>query len=291
MRVAALLLLLMAALVAGAQFYGYKNPPVPGQSRVATQNAGADVRLDQRLNEFVPLDATFRDEHGATVELGSLFDGKPVVLLPVFYKCPGICETEIMNLVGSLRGFKKHFIGRDFTVVTLGIDPKEAPELAATKKDTLVALYLSTRTSRQDRLAAERGWHFLTGDMDQIRRVTDAIGFRFTYDETNGNIVHPAGLVVLTPQGKISRYLVDMEYPQQILLDSIREAGLGNVGPKDDRPFFMACIQIDPLTGQRSMNVINVLRTLGVVTVLGLVAAAFVWNRQARARQGGAESS
>ncbi|MCW5937350.1 MAG: SCO family protein [Fimbriimonadaceae bacterium] len=283
-RALAVMALVGLAGLASPQFYGYKDPPVPGQSRVAAQSKTADVRVDQKLESFVPLDAEFRDELGMKVKLGDYFVDKPVLLLPVFYKCPGICEAELMNLVESLKGFNKDFVGKDFLVVTVGIDPSETPELASQKKDTLVALYQGNRTKREERLMTERGWHFLTGDMTQIRKVTDAIGFRFTYDASNGNITHPAALVVLTPQGKISRYFLDVQYPQRLLLNSIKDAGKGQVGTREEQPFFLSCIQVDPLTGQRSLNILNTLKTLGVVTILGMVVAMAVWNRQAKRR-------
>lgn len=287
MRLLAALTVLTCAGLAPAQFYGYPNMPMPGQARVATDAAGVGVRVDQRLNEFVPLDTKFTDDNGSLVELRKFFGEKPVVMLPIFYKCAGICESELMSLITTVKGFKKDNVGREFNIVVIGIDPTEDWKLAAAKKDTAIAAYMTTNTDRKKRLTAEKGWHFLTGDEASIRKTTDALGFQFTYDKQSGNIVHPAGLMVLTPAGKISRYFVSTEYPQQIMVDAIRDAGKNLIGVKDDRPFFLACIQIDPLTGQRSLNILNTLKTLGVVTLIAVMGAIVVWNRKYRATHGG----
>lgn len=277
------------ACLGTTQFYGYPERQIPGQTRVATGSAGIDVRVDQRLNEFVPLDTTFKDDNGQTVQLKQYFKDKAVVVLPVFYKCAGVCETELYNLADSLKGFKRDFVGREFEVVVVGIDPKETPKDAAAKKDTVIASYMGPSTDQKKRLMAETGWHFLTGDLSSIRKTTDALGFKFSYDKTNGSIVHPAGLMVLTPAGKISRYFVSTEYPQRLLLDSIKDASQNIIGARDDRPFFMACIQIDPLTGQKTMNIMNTLKTAGVLTLLALGVSIVAWNKKHKAMYGGYE--
>lgn len=282
MKTTALILTMAMACGSMAQFYQYKEIPPPGQARVATDAAGVGVRVVQRLNETIPLDARFKDETGQDVTLERYFKKRPVIILPIFYRCPGICETELASLVNSLKGFKKAQVGKEFDVIAISIHHKEKPELAATKKENVIAAYMGSNTDTQRRVTAERGWAFLTGDEKQIRRVTDALGFEFKYDPANDTIVHPAGIMVMTPAGKISRYFVTTEYPQQVLLSAIEEAGQGQVGVRDDRPFFMACIQVDPMTGQRSLNVLNALKTLTVVTLIGFLVAVFVWNRKAK---------
>ena len=285
-----LLLVLMVAVgvSTSAQFYGnYRDVQPPGSRRVAVSDAGVNVRVDQRLDEFVPMDAEFKDEYGRSVKFQRYFNDKPVIVLPIFYRCPGICESELFGLIDSLKGFKRDFAGREFTIVIVGIDPKEGADLAADKKDTAIAAYMGASADKSRRAFAETGWHFLTGDLTNIRKVTDALGFKFTYDETNGTIVHPSGLMVLTPSGKISRYFLSTDYPQQVLLDAVRKAGREEIGVRDDRPFFLACIEVDPLTGQKTLNILNVLKTMGVVTILALGAAIFVWNRNYKAAQGG----
>lgn len=276
------------ALTAAAQFYGYNESQIVNEGRIATRNPGIEVRVDQNLNGFVPLEAKFSDESGKSVALGDYFKDKPVVLLPIFYKCPGICETELYSMVDSLKGFKKDFAGREYEVIVYSIDPREKPELALAKKDTVISAYMSGSQDKTKRLLAEKGIHLLTGDKATIDLVSNSIGFKFTYDN-KGNIVHPACLVVLTPGGKISRYFVATEYPQRILLDSIRDASANLVGIKDERPFYLACIQIDPLTGQKSMNILNTLKTMGVITIFCLLVSILVWNKRHKAFPGGTE--
>src|SRR5262249_18580476 len=162
-----------------------------------------DVGSDQRLNEQVPLDLKFTDEAGRTVRLGDYFDGKPVILVLAYYRCPMLC-TEVLNgLVRALLDVPLD-IGKDFRVVTVSFDPREKPELAAAKKKTYLERY--------GRSGAEAGWHFLTGDEEPIRRLTEAVGFRYVYDERNDQFAHASGILVLTPTGKVSRYFYDVRY-------------------------------------------------------------------------------
>lgn len=286
MKVLATVVAVMIALPAMGQLYKPPAGAVPGESRVATSAAGKDVRVDQRLGEFVPLDAQFTDDDGRSVKLGDVIRGKPVLVLPVFYRCPGICAREFAAVSTSLAGFKKAHLGEDYELIVVGIDPSEDHKMAATKKEEVVSRILGGKATHELRVKAEQGTHFLTGEMSEIRRVTDALGFKFTYDEASGNIVHPQGMMVLTPSGKVSQYFLGDDYPQQVLLQSIKKASANGVGYKDDRPFFLACVQVDPLTGQRSINVLNTVRTLGVATVLCILIAVIYSARKYRSPGG-----
>src|SRR5947209_1461987 len=190
----AVALLLLAVPAAHAQ------PALPPALR--------DVGFDQRLDEQVPLDLEFRDEWGRSVRLGDYFTDKPVILVLAYYRCPMLC-TEVLN--GLARGLLdvSFDIGKEFQVVTVSFDPREQPELAAAKKRTYLERY--------GRPGAEAGWHFLTGDQDAIDRLTKAVGFRYSYDATNDQFRHAAGVVVLTPTGKISRYFYDVKYSSRDL--------------------------------------------------------------------------
>lgn len=282
MRAATAVAVLATAAAAHAQLYNVPKGAVPGVSRIPSAAAGTEVRVDQRLGEYIPLSARFRDDEGREIQLGDVVRTRPVVLLPVFYRCPGICAREFAAISASLAGFKKHFVGKDFDVVVVGIDPKEPPAAAAAKKDELISLYLGGKATTERRLQAEAGYHCLTGEMKEIRKVTDALGFRFTYDEASGNIVHPQGIMVIAPSGKISQYFLGEDYPQQLLLDAILKAGQNGIGYEDDRPFFLACVQIDPLTGRRSLNILNTVKTLGAATVAALVVSIAFLARKYR---------
>lgn len=267
----------LVASLASAQFYGYKDQPIPGSSRVATDAAAAEVRVEQRLNQSIPLNLTFKDEYGKEILLADVFNKRPVVLLPIFYECPGICTDELNNLLKTLRGFRKDNVGETFDVIAVSIDESEDSTLAAAKKQTYVDVY--------DRAGTDQGWHFLTGDKENIKKLTDSLGFLFRRDP-EGNIIHPACVVILTPTGRISRYFVTTEYPQRIFLDAIKDAGREKVGVRDERPFYLACINIDPLTGQRSLNIMNTLKVLGVLTMLGLFGSMIVMTVSARRAKG-----
>ena len=269
------------AAMASAQFYGYKDTPVPGQARVATDATSAGVRVDQKLDNYVDLKTPFVDAEGNNVTLDNYFHKRPVVLLMVFYECAGVCTDELNNLVASVKGFKKDNVGDTFDVVVVSIDPREGPKVAAAKKQTYVDIYEGD-SKVPGRVGTGKGWHFLTGTDDNIHKLADQVGFVYNRDTKTGNITHPASLMVLTPTGRLSRYFVTTEYPQQVLLSSIRAAKEEKIGVKDDRPFFLACVNIDPMTGQRSLNVLNTVRTFGVLTVLAMVTAMVVWSRKTK---------
>jgi len=162
-----------------------------------------EIGFDQRLGGALPLDATFRDEGGRVVPLGSYFGSRPVVLSLVYYDCPMLCTLSLNGLVSAL-DVLPFAPGRDFELVTVSFAPTEGPALAAAKK----AAYLK----RYHREEAAAGWHFLTGDADAIRRLTEAVGFRYAWDAETRQYAHAAGVVVATPDGRVSRYLYGIEY-------------------------------------------------------------------------------
>jgi len=234
------------------------------------------VRLEQRIGDYVPLDAQFTDEHSRNIQLRDVFGKRPVLLLLVFFKCPGVCTDEITNLVKVARDFKKDNVGSTFDVVCLSIEPKETPDLALAKRDLAADFY--------NRKGTDAGWHFLVGDKQNIDKVANAVGFKYTRDPLSKNIVHPAGLMVLSPSGRLTRYFVTTEYPPRVVLDSIRDAAKEKLGVKDDRPFYLACINIDPMTGQQSLNILNVVRLGGIFTVLTLAISIFMMSRGVKKR-------
>ncbi len=154
-----------------------------------------DVRIDQNLSGQIPLGLRFRDENGDTVRLAEFF-GKPVVLSLVYYDCPMLC-TEVLN--GMVQGFRgiPFLPGREFNVVTVSIDPRETPQIAAAKKES----YLKSL----GRPGAEAGWHFLTGDQASIDTLAHAVGFHYLYDPRSGQFAHATGIMVATPEGRLSR--------------------------------------------------------------------------------------
>lgn len=237
------------------------------------------VGIEQNLGRQIPLDLVFRDETGAPVRLGDLFAAKPTIVNLVYYRCPMLC-TEVLNgLVASLETLKFD-AGKEFSVVTVSIDPRETPELATEKK----TVYLK----RYGRAGAAQGWHFLTGDQTQIARLADAVGFRYAYDPELGQYAHAAGIFVATPDGRLARYFYGIDYAPRDLRLALVEASEGKIGNVADK-IVLFCYQYDPTTGKYGATILGIMRLGGVVTVLALGAfMLLMWRRDAR--RSGAEA-
>jgi protein SCO1/2 len=257
--------LVLCAVIAHAQFYPPKNQIKPASGQRALKASQSEIGVDQKLNDYIPMDIEFRDENGKPVKLRSLFRGRPVILMPVFYECAGICNLELTNMADALHGFKNDSVGKEFDVLTFSIKPSEGPEQAAARKLVILDLY--------NRRGAEDNWHFLTGDLKTIRKLTDSVGFRFVYDDETGAVQHPAAAIVLTPEGQVSKYFLDTEYPQQLLLDSIKEAARGRVGVKVEDDSIWNCINVDPLTGQRTLNIMKAVNLAALFTLVVLAVS------------------
>lgn len=230
------------------------------------------VGFDQKLNQQVPLDLTFRDEHGASVKLGDYFGAKPAILVLAYYKCPNLCTLVLTKLVETMRGLPFD-IGDQFEVVTVSIDPRETPALAAAKKATYLARY--------GRAGAAGGWHFLTGEQGQIERLTQEIGFRYAYDARQDQYAHPTGIMVLTPQGKISRYFYDLEYTPRDLRLGLVEATDGKIGSPIDY-VLLRCYHYDPVTGQYTVAIMSIVRMVAVASTMVLGICVFAMLRRDR---------
>jgi protein SCO1/2 len=250
---------------------GAAPPPRP-----ATPGVLQEVGFDQHLGETIPLDLAFTDETGRSVRLSDYFGKKPVVLSLVYYKCPMLCTISLNGLAGALEVLS--FVpGQEFEVVTVSFDPSETPQLAAAKKSAYMARY--------KRPEAHAGWHFLTGPKQSVEALTRAVGFRYVWDEATKQFAHPAGLLVLTPEGKISHYLFGVEYaPKDLRLALVAAAG-GKIGNAADQ-LLLYCYQYDPQTGSYSASILNLVRLLGALTVLGLGVFIVTASRKRRPRPG-----
>jgi len=226
-----------------------------------------EVKIEQKLNEQVPLDLEFKDEAGRTVQLSEYFNhSKPVVLSLVYFRCPMLCDQVLTGVLGSVRSLPFD-VGKEFDVLTVSFDPHDTPEYAADKKQTFIERY--------NRAGAERGWHFLTGDQENIRRLTDAVGFRYTYDEKTNQFAHAAGIMVLTPAGKLSRYLYRVEYDPKDLRLALVEASDNKIGSYADQ-LLLYCYHYDPATGRYGPVVMNIMRLGGVATMMGIGALLLI---------------
>jgi protein SCO1/2 len=227
-----------------------------------------DVKIEQKLDQQLPLDLVFRDESGQEVKLGQYFGQKPVVLALVYYDCPMLCTQVLNGMVTSFRVLPFQ-VGKEFDVVTVSFDPRENSELAARKKKVYVN-YLPEKL----RPAAANGWHFLTGDQANIAKLTDAVGFRYYYDETTRQFAHASGIMVATPHGKLSRYFYGIEYAPRDLRLGLIESSAEKIGSPVDQ-LLLYCYHYDPATGKYGAAVMKIMRIAGVLTVLALVAMLF----------------
>jgi protein SCO1/2 len=230
------------------------------------------VGIDQKLNEQVPLDAVFKDEQGREVHLGQFFKGKPVVLSLVYYACPMLCNQVMNGELGSFRQVSFN-IGEQYEVVTVSFDPRETPDLATAKKSTYLKAY--------NRPGAEAGWHFLTGDAANIKRLTEAVGFRYVWDEETKQFAHASGIMVLTPEGKLARYFYGIEYPPKDLRLGLVEASQNKIGTPVDA-LMLYCYHYDPATGKYGAVVMNIMRLAGGVTLVLIVGMLLALRQRGR---------
>src|ERR1700759_238369 len=235
---AALCLLLSGFCVeALAQKWETEGPPKQELPANVKPKILEEVRIDQKLDQQVPLDLTFRDETGKEVKLGDYFGSKPVVLALVYYSCPQLCNQVLNGLTSSVNMLNDFNIGREYNIVTVSFDPHEKPELAAKKKLTYMNWY--------NRPGGNEGWHFLTGDQDQIDKLTDAAGFRYHWDSASPSVAHASGIMLLTPQGKLSRYFYGIEYQTKDMRLGLVEASNGKIGSPVDQ-ILLFCYHYDP---------------------------------------------
>jgi protein SCO1/2 len=232
----------------------------------------AEVRFDQQLDAQVPLDLAFRDETGASVQLGDYFGRKPLILTLNYFNCPMLCPLALEGFVRSLRPLS-FSIGEQFDVLTVSFDPGETPELAAATKATYQQSYA--------RPGAAAGWHFLTGTAESVQRLTESVGFRAVYDANAQRYAHAAGMIVLTPEGRVARYLFGIDVPTKDLRLALVEAAAGRIGSPVDR-LLLFCYQYDPASGKYTITVMKTLRLAGLATLLGLGGLLAVMFRRER---------
>ena len=248
-----------AALPVAAQQYG-----LPAMLR--------GVGIEQKLNSQLPLEATFRDENGASVRLGNYFQGRPVILNLVYYKCPMLCNLVLSGMVKTLRRLTLN-PGADFDIVTISFDPKETPQLAAAKRQTYLEEY--------NRPGAAAHWHFLTGEDSQIHQVTEAVGFHYQWDNRQQTWAHASGIFIATPDGKMSRYIYGVYYPDRDLRLSLVEASANKIGTLNDQ-VLLFCYHYDPVRGKYGLVITNIIRLCCALTVLILGGFIFLMLRRER---------
>ena len=235
------------------------------------------VGIDQKLDSQVPLDLEFRDETGKPVKLGDYFHtGRPVLVNLVYYKCPMLCG-EVLQGISSAVKVLPFMPGKDFEIVTVSVDPREGPDLASAKKQTFLA--------QLGRPGAEKGWHFLVGQKPQIDALANSIGWEYQYDPKTDQFAHAAGIVLVTPRGKVAQYYYGVEFSARDMRLGIIQASENKIGTLADQ-VLLYCYHYDPRTGKYGAVVANIIRLAGVATIVVLGGFLIVMFRRDRTEQG-----
>ena len=264
---AAAVLLFLAASTASGQTV----PDNVGQAATGMPAILQNVGFKPELNSQMPLNLTFHDETGKNVQLSDYFHHqKPVVLAFVYYGCPMLCNQLEQGLVGSLRMISFN-PGRDYDVVFVSFDNRDTPDIAAMKKETALKQFHRPETAS--------GWHFLTGQKDAIMAATQAANFTFNFDAKNNLFAHASGILLLTPEGRISRYFYGVEFPSRDLRLGLVDASEGKIGTPVDH-VLLYCFQYDPSTARYSVTILRIMRVGATLTVLGLVFGILIFRRR-----------
>jgi protein SCO1 len=255
----------------------------PGTSYTAQQSGKLPdlfqgVGISQHLGAQIPLDATFRDETGKTVTLASYFGKKPVVLILAYYNCPMLCPLVLSGATTAFKdsGFE---LGNQFDALTVSFSPTETPKMAAAAKQDDMKRYGAGATPA--------AWHFLTGQQSQIERLTSAVGFHYKYNPKNGQYVHAAGIVVLTPKGRVSKYFYGVRYSARDLHLALVQSSTDHIGTLADQVLLFCCTY-DPATGKYHAVITRVIDICCGITVLVIAGLLFfLFKFSDRVKQGG----
>jgi protein SCO1 len=249
-----------------------------------TAPANENVVIAEQIGAQVPLDTVFRNEEDKPISLRDCTAGKPTILVPMYYRCPKLCNIVLENLIEALREIPNYSVGKEFNVVCVSFDPKEHADLAAEKRKNTLAAY--------GRPNAENSWRFLTGTKESIQTLTSSVGFRYEFDRTFKEYNHPSGLIILTPDGKVARYFYGVGFKGTFSLAeqgegdfkipggtttlrlSLVEASEGKMGSLKDR-LLLTCYSWDHSTGyafqiMRAVQIGGILTLLAMGTWLGL---------------------
>jgi protein SCO1/2 len=266
----------LAVVAAGAQ----PGQPAPAQPSISMQDSNLKpalpgalqgVGIEQNLNAQVPLGLAFRDELGRTVPLSTYFhSGKPVLLAPVYYRCPMLCTQILNGLASSLKAVSFN-PGQEFEVVAFSFDPQDTVAIAAAKKEMYLRRYGRANTAN--------GWHFLTGDEPNIKALMDAVGFHYKYDPATDQYAHASGVMILTAEGRLSKYYYGVEYAPRDIRLGLVEASLNKIGSPVDQ-VLLFCYHYDPATGKYGAVAINTMRIAAGAFVLAAGAFLFLMLRR-----------
>jgi protein SCO1/2 len=257
-----------SAQMAGTPTAGYKREP--GMTASTLPAALREIGFDQNIGRRLPLETMVVDEAGRTTRIGEFFGERPVILLFAYYSCPMLC-TQVVNGLASAVGVLSLQPGRDFDVLVVSIDPRDTPMTAAAKKAQFLERYKAN--------GAAASTHFVTAAQPSIAQLTDAAGFRYAWDRQTQQFAHPTGIIVLTPDGRMSRYLFGIEYGPRDLRLALVEASAGTVGSAVDT-LLLYCYHYDPMTGRYGIAIMRTLRIAGASTVVLLGTFVVVMLRR-----------
>jgi protein SCO1/2 len=218
------------------------------------------VAFEQKLGTPLPLNLTLRDEGGRSIRLGALFGTRPVVLVFAYYTCPNLCQVVVNATLESVRNLPGT-AGQDFEIVVVSIDPADTPQTAAKWKQTY--------TVRYGRPGSAAGWHFLTGEAEAIRALTDAAGYRYFYDKESAQFAHPSGIVIVTPEGRVSRYFLGIEYPPKQVRTALADASQQRIGGLTER-LLLLCFHYNPSLGRYGSIITRAMQVAGIGTALAV---------------------
>src|SRR6202163_376587 len=257
-------------LVSGGIARGQADPSNIGVNSKTMPAQLQNVGFEPQLNAQMPLDLPFGDENGSNVQLRDYFKQKPVVLAFVYYGCPMLCNQVEQGVVGALR-MLSFTPGRDYEVVFVSFDPRESADMAAQKKKSALAHFRRPETAQ--------GWHFLTGTKENIDAATKSANFRYSFDSKTNLFAHASGIMLLTPDGRISRYFYGVEYPSRDVRLGLVDASAGKIGTPIDH-LLLYCFQYNPETARYSATVLKIVRLGGILTVLCIVVGILIFRRR-----------
>lgn len=275
------LMVAASGVLVSAQFSQPLSAPAPGTVATSQIPILRDAGIEQRLDGQVPLDAVFTDEAGRSVRLGQYFGTRPVVLVLSYYECPVLCGQVISATASSMIPLPEA-AGKEFDVVVVSFDPGETPGMATERRSSFLTRY--------GRAGTEAGIHFLTGRQESIDALTSAVGFRYKYDAVLDQYAHPAVITVLTPQGRVSKYLFGIEFAPRDLKFALMEASNGAIGSVADQAVLF-CYLYNPETGRYGFAIMTAVRAAGLLTLGGLGAFILVTLRRDRRQDRAAQSA
>ena len=247
--------------------------PAAASAQAIQPSAFASFEFRQHPGGQLPLDTVLRDESGRTVRLGSYFGRRPAILILEYLHCPNLCGLVLGGTVAGLPPANLQ-PGRDVEFVAISIDPRETPADGATARASYIKRFGGGDPS---------GWHFLTGPEPAVRRIADAVGFPYRWDPNLRQYAHPAGFVVATPEGRISRYMLGLQPPPETLKAAVATAARDKVEPPV-HPLLLLCLGYDPQPGSLAAAAMQALRIVAVAAVLACLLLIVRLARRPAAR-------